>query len=200
MATSSSAGGSGRCPAPKGAGPHPPGARSTGRQQPEWSWRSGAPETPVDDVLDLAGDHPGAGLERLLHHAEEHLPATLDGGGELLGALDLLPGLDQPGHAFFPLLNADHVSDCETHQRHHGCPPGVVVVGQLSCRATTLTRTRTSGWTLSIRILGGWTPKSRMSNVCSPSMTSECSSGAEIVTSPSTCRVTPWNVRSPRTR
>src|SRR3954454_24181800 len=86
------------------------------------------PETAAGAVLDLAGDDARTGRERLLQQAHRHLPAGGDRRRELLGALDVLPGRDEPGHAFLALLNADHVSDRESHQCHHDCcPPGVVV-------------------------------------------------------------------------
>src|SRR5687768_17004605 len=73
------------------------------------------PQAPVDDTLDLAGHHARAGLERLLEKAHGHRLAGLDGGGELLRPLDVLPGGDQPLHALSALLHADHVTDCESH-------------------------------------------------------------------------------------
>src|SRR5437879_12368785 len=77
---------------------------ATRPEPPEPSW-SGDPEAPVDDALDLAGDHAAAGLERLLQETTGHRPSGLDGRRELLGALDVLPGVDQPGHPFLALLD-----------------------------------------------------------------------------------------------
>src|SRR5207253_9484593 len=57
-----------------------------------------------------------------------------------------------------------------------GTPPCLPSSGEgiqtLSSSATTRTLTFTSGMTLKVRIPGGVTPKSRMSNVCCPSATS----------------------------